>query len=265
MVTCSVPLCADPLTPKSGRGMCSRHYQYWLRTGSPVKPCAGCGEPLNQSRFAKYCSESCKPRCTVEGCNNPARKRGWCASHYAQRQRTGVDPMPFKHKWNDLVPCLNCGVAAHDPKHRRFCTDNCRVAYALHGGPRPTTTACVACGTVIDLTERGKRGQLRQVSTKFCRPCKQDYRKYKMSARELAVRDGTDCGICGRPVDMNLSRADSLECSSVDHIIPRARGGSHDPANLQLAHLVCNMRKADQFFMSPAPFAPRRKEVVLNG
>ena len=204
----------------------------------------GCGTPLPHA--GKFCSDDCKPRCSVAGCNSPSRKRGWCASHYHQARVSGRNPVPFKHKWSERVPCLNCGAETKDSMHRRFCSDNCRVAYRMYNGPRPTATSCVACGIEIDLTVRNKRGQLQRVVTKFCRPCKQDYAKYKMSARELAERDGTDCGICGQAVDMTLRRSDGLDCPSVDHIVPRSHGGSHDPDNLQLAHLRCNMAKSDR-------------------
>lgn len=259
---CCVQSCGTPTSGKSARRMCPRHYQYWLRTGAPVKTCAGCGSPLERAS-AKYCSDSCKPRCSVEGCDGAVRKRGWCASHYAQARVSGTDPVPFKHKWSDYGPCLNCGIDTTESTiHRRYCSDNCRVAYKLHGGPRPTSTNCVACGIEIDLTVRGRRGQLRKVLTKFCRPCKRDYAKYKISAQELALRDGTNCGICGLPVDMRLTRASGLDCPSVDHIRPRSQGGTHDPANLQLAHLRCNMAKSDRVSMSPALLTPRSKGVV---
>jgi 5-methylcytosine-specific restriction endonuclease McrA len=243
--------------------MCPRHYGSWLRTGSAVKPCAGCGKDL-ASGLAKYCSESCKPRCSVEGCDGAVRKRGWCASHYAQHTRTATEPVPFQHKWSDFGPCLNCGKDSAGSIHRLYCSDNCRVTYAMYGGPRPTSTSCVACGAEIDLTARNKRGQIQRAVTKFCRPCKRDYNKYKMSAREIAMRDGTDCGICGLPVDMTLARSDGLDCPSVDHILPRSLGGSHDPLNLQLSHLVCNMRKSDRVPLSPAPSAPWREGVVAS-
>lgn len=228
-----------------------------------VKLCPNCGCGL-ESPFRRYCSEECKPRCSVDGCDSPARKRGWCASHYHQARVSGADPKPFKYKWAALAPCMNCGGEHDGSAHRLFCSGVCRVSYQHYGGPRPTSTECVACGAKIDLTERGKQGQLRKTVVRFCRPCKRDYAKYKMSARELAQRDGTDCGICGQPVDMKLTRADGLECPSVDHIIPRARGGSHEPTNLQLAHLRCNMAKSDRLSPSPALEAPRRRGVVAS-
>ena len=214
-----------------------------------TRPCPTCGGPMPRSGrvYPKYCSDACKPRCAVDGCDNPKRKRGWCASHYAQWRSTGQDPKPFIWKWSDRGGCLNCGTSTKDSLHRKYCSDSCRVAFDWYGGPRPTSTSCVACNVEIDLLERTKSGQLRKTSTKFCRRCAQDYDKYKMSAPELALRDGTDCGICGNPVDMSLTKEDDgLMCPSVDHIVPRARGGSHEPSNLQLAHLVCNMRKSDR-------------------
>jgi len=43
------------------------------------------------------------------------------------------------------------------------------------------------------------------------------------------------CGICGRMV----RKADR----SIDHIVPISMGGDNDLRNLQLTHLVCNMRR----------------------
>jgi 5-methylcytosine-specific restriction endonuclease McrA len=33
---------------------------------------------------------------------------------------------------------------------------------------------------------------------------------------------------------------------TVDHIIPLSKGGAHAVANLQLAHLACNIRKGNR-------------------
>jgi hypothetical protein len=244
--TCNVQSCDKPVTPKSARGMCPRHYSQWFRTGSPVKPCAGCGAPLNGTGV-KFCSEPCKPRCSVQGCGAPARRHGWCESHCSEYRRTGVEPVaPLKYKWSELGPCLNCGKT-HEGQHwRRYCSGACQTAYRRYGGPRPMSTNCVLCGTEIDFNEPGKRGQRRRNTTKFCDLCKGDYRRYKMSARQLAAQNGTACGICGLPVDMTLTRAESFDCPSVDHIVPRSRGGSHEPANLQLAHMRCNRLKSDR-------------------
>lgn len=50
------------------------------------------------------------------------------------------------------------------------------------------------------------------------------------------------CGICAQRMDRTLPRTDPLS-KSVDHIVPLSKGGTHEQANLQWAHLVCNIRK----------------------
>lgn len=211
--------------------------------------CLGCSKALDiagRRNWPEHCSDACKPRCAVESCGGVVRKRGWCASHYHQWRATGGDPKPFIRKWADSRPCLVCGSAEHERGFRRFCGGACAALYRTYGGHVPVSTGCVLCGTTIDLTVRGKRGQRRKASTKLCRPCKQDYSKYKMTARQLALRDGAVCGICRGAIDMSVRRADDAKwCASVDHVLPRALGGSQDPSNLQLAHLHCNQVKSD--------------------
>ncbi|NKT05174.1 hypothetical protein GS485_11095 [Rhodococcus hoagii] len=34
--------------------------------------------------------------------------------------------------------------------------------------------------------------------------------------------------------------------ASLDHVIPLSCGGAHDPSNVALAHLACNVAKGDR-------------------
>jgi 5-methylcytosine-specific restriction endonuclease McrA len=65
--------------------------------------------------------------------------------------------------------------------------------------------------------------------------------------RWLRERDGDNCALCGEPIDFTLAPAGRTHGRSmgvsIDHIIPRAAGGSDDFTNLQLAHGPCNRRK----------------------
>lgn len=58
-------------------------------------------------------------------------------------------------------------------------------------------------------------------------------------------RDSGRCGICGEPIDDTLPWPHKMS-ATLDHIVPLAKGGTHEPANVQLAHAVCNSRKGDR-------------------
>jgi len=58
-------------------------------------------------------------------------------------------------------------------------------------------------------------------------------------------RDKWCCGICSKRVDSALAWPDPMS-ASLDHILPLSKGGSHVPANVQLAHLGCNVRKGNR-------------------
>lgn len=76
-------------------------------------------------------------------------------------------------------------------------------------------------------------------------------RRHKTPVRVLALRDGTNCGICGETVDLDRKHPDPFS-PSVDHVIPRARGGTDEASNLQVAHLTCNQKKQARY----APSTP---------
>jgi 5-methylcytosine-specific restriction endonuclease McrA len=59
---------------------------------------------------------------------------------------------------------------------------------------------------------------------------------------DVIAQTGTDCGICGTPVDLALVWPHPSS-KSIDHILALARGGSHSLENCQLAHLRCNTSK----------------------
>lgn len=59
---------------------------------------------------------------------------------------------------------------------------------------------------------------------------------------DIAERDRWRCGICGKSVNKRLNFPDPL-AGSLDHLLPVSCGGTHEPANLQLAHFRCNWSK----------------------
>lgn len=61
-------------------------------------------------------------------------------------------------------------------------------------------------------------------------------RDYHSVVAFLALRDGDECYLCHQSPDSD----DPLE---VEHVKPRAAGGTDDLGNLRLAHRSCNRTK----------------------
>ena len=65
---------------------------------------------------------------------------------------------------------------------------------------------------------------------------------------KLIRRDGLTCALCGEPCDMNdksYGNGSGPLYPSMDHIIPISKGGGHTWSNVQVAHIICNVRKND--------------------
>ena len=67
----------------------------------------------------------------------------------------------------------------------------------------------------------------------------------KVIPYEIFYRDLFMCKLCNKPLDMKAKAPESLS-PSIDHIIPLSKGGTHEPANCQAAHLRCNISKGNR-------------------
>jgi 5-methylcytosine-specific restriction endonuclease McrA len=81
-----------------------------------------------------------------------------------------------------------------------------------------------------------------------------------LSRRNLMLRDGGKCQYCGVNV--------SLKNSTIDHVVPKSRGGKHSWENVVLACSKCNQKKADKmpdsFYLklSKRPVAPTLYDII---
>lgn len=177
--------------------------------------CAYCGDPFTTRKSGSlYCSMPCR------------RMR-------AAASRQGRD-------WSTSTELI------HDPKPRRTFTPE-----HTSSGRIFVSGECRRCGdlfTIIDQLEN------RYCSTRCARADGKDRRRARK--REAFVenvyrakvfeRDGWRCQICRRKVD-RLKAAPHPKAPTLDHIIPLAKGGTHEPRNAQLACFTCNSRKGDRF------------------
>lgn len=223
IVPCSVTGCE---AHKVCRGWCSFHYSRWKLAGDPNAPLK------RMSNAGRTCS--------FDGCDTPSRKLGYCSSHYSQISLgRPLAPLVKKSKGYTCAFCF--GPSGTLRGFRKHCSPACRRLYYKHGGPLPEKWTCLLCKDSFDFTSSGTSRRT-QFNRKLCAPCRKNSAKHGYSAAQLALRDGTDCKLCGASVDMTL-RHPHLMRGSVDHIVPTSRGGSNEPENVQLAHLRCNIRK----------------------
>ena len=74
-------------------------------------------------------------------------------------------------------------------------------------------------------------------------------RRAPLNRRAIFVRDGNRCQYCAGPAE------------SIDHVVPRSRGGEHVWENVVAACRPCNTRKRDRL-LSESPMTLRRQPVA---
>lgn len=60
---------------------------------------------------------------------------------------------------------------------------------------------------------------------------------------KIRRKHGDNCWICKKPMDFTPIPGGKAESASLDHIVPRSKGGSGRFANLLLAHKECNAKR----------------------
>jgi 5-methylcytosine-specific restriction endonuclease McrA len=81
-------------------------------------------------------------------------------------------------------------------------------------------------------------------------------RSVPMTRAGVLRRDARRCAYCGKRAD------------TIDHVVPRSRGGSHTWENCVAACKACNSRKADRLIEELGwvlPFAPRAPDRAAGG
>ncbi len=262
-------LCGAPLLKKPGRAgtptrWCStpcrrvadaaRSRAYYAN--QPRKPqatlpdieCAGCGVMFPPTGHQgggppqKWCTGACRAR--WKRANDPTILE-------RQRARRRVKPQPSQAKYTE-----------HQRAARR------RIRSAARGtSSKGSTWAmgwCHRCGTPFTALANGslprwcseqcsvRESARRQRESGKAQEHSQRRRARKRNAfvapvHRLAIfeRDRWTCQLCGQRLERNAVVPSPL-APTIDHVIPLANGGTHEPANVQAAHFLCNVRKGDR-------------------
>lgn len=208
------------------------------------KTCTKCGETRPTTEFYKQSRSS-------DGLNPWCKEcyRQWHIGRYTPKAEAPSSPF-----------CAHCG-SAYEPKQRRpssYCSRKCKddarhAAEAAALVESKPERSCVHCGSALPKSMRvdakfcssSCNSAAHQVTRKMAKRAGVDRPDELVSRAYIAERDGWRCGLCGGRVSRARKHPDPL-CASIDHIVPVAAGGTNDLANLQLAHLRCNLVKRDR-------------------
>lgn len=246
MNTCTMPECAKPHRAK---GLCSTHYNNTYQKDRHAKvqvPCAYCGTPVakaksNNSTRRPTCSDQCRSDIArPPKCNLPADH--W-ALWYGKTSEWPRCP---------LIQCTVCDttIAPASPT-RTCCSDTCIRTKELHDAGRmpqrewaTVPRQCATCGCTYTSPYVG------QSSCNTCRRAKQ--RSHWINDRRriaLYKRDKYKCHICGDKTDAKAHYLDATY-PTLDHLVPRSKGGSDEDYNLSTCCRGCNsLRGADELPM----------------
>lgn len=206
----------------------------------------------------------------------PGRQRKFCDGNcWAAYWRKTRNAVSESHRTGMI--CAQCGEPFTGKRNdQKFCMRTCAARYkALHADeyakresraglcPR-FTCICRTCGNSFRAS---------YAKCKKCPPCHEAYEtlgknhwarakrfdvEYDSTITRTEVLDlgAWHCKLCDTPIDRLAEYPkDFDEYGSIDHITPMSLGGAHVWANVQAAHLGCNIEKGNHVSTQETPRA----------
>lgn len=234
--------------------MCRRHYNAWLYRLPP---------------------RSNADTCITDGCTRRRQARGMCAKHFStwwRRERGYV-------RRRVDIQCERCGktatVLAQHAKQKycsRICAGNrdkgtavTRYIPPLRRHPVVTVIAskgapwksgqCQVCSvkflskqfdaTCSDECKKARKRDMNREYEHRRRARKRNAFVANVYRKRVYELDGYKCHLCGRRCDP-AKAVPHPQAPTIDHVVPLASGGTHEPANCRTACFMCNAVKGDR-------------------
>ena len=205
--------------------------------GFPVS-CMICRRVMGTSHIGRHIARHLKG-CSVPGCVEEHYSNGMCVNHNGTRnslawQKANPDRVNAKNRaWRKA----NKERVAAQVKARREANRERFREYEQRWAARNKEYTAAKSRRWKDenperVRENGRRRRA-QLRNAYVAP---------VDTAAIYERDKWICQLCRKPVKRGLVSPDPGS-PSIDHILPLVEGGTHEPANVQLAHLGCNRRK----------------------
>lgn len=225
--------------PRRARGLCSSHYNRMILAPEkrhPVKllTCSQCGsshERTYNRHSTNFCSFSCR-----------SEYRRQCGEWERRPTRCTVPP---DHPVALLIAADQEAIraAAREANQARAeAWPSCRVFIRDCTVCAQTFTTPYTVHTCSDLCAAAKKRADRNEADHRRRARKRDAFVAPVYRFKVYERDGWRCHLCGKPTSREEQVPHPL-APTLDHVIPLAAGGTHEPSNVKTAHFLCNARK----------------------
>ena len=257
------------------RRYCSPECNPWISTKRPSKSCKICGKDLhrkgNAGPFPTYCTEACRweahykryPKKYTKPCaycGKPNHQKRGIVNKYCSEDCRSNDAIR-----NQEQQCEICGKLFTKDYFAKCCSSDCQAIATnktiRESGKREASfkKVCVHCGNIffVDYFHQWAEACSIPCSDAWYakrNPDKVAAQRAKRRMRKAAAfienvnpfdifeRDHWTCKLCGRKINKELKYPHPMSVS-LDHIMPLAKGGTHEWDNLQASHLRCNMSK----------------------
>ncbi len=229
MNSCTVEGCSRPVL---ARGICAPHYSTWHRQQRKYTiECAHCGQTARVQRSkAKYCSRTCAAHAQLEGAT--------AAQVIAQAKRRADRLLPIPYTG---PPFQRKPKRPPQPipgrKGRYFC-GTCKACGNTYVSPMPGATCSPQCQTA-------HLNSMRRIGKDRRRAREREAYVEDVHRKKIFERDRYRCHICKRKTDPTKP-APHPRSPTLDHIVPLAEGGKHEPANCRTACFLCNCTRGDR-------------------
>lgn len=233
---CRCPLCTEAVRLKSRRYVEQRAAQ-----GNPIdwyhrveKICGHCASPFKGQNKTKYCSINCGNQArNVRTAEARANARAASAERRTAERARATKQARARRQLATAATGTRSRSAAWVVLRCVICaasfTTKWKTAEANEVTCSPTCQA-------VNAKARRQLGNDRRRARKKAAYVADVYRK------KVYARDGWKCHLCGKAVNRK-AEVPHPKAPTIDHVIPLADGGTHEPLNCRTAHFLCNSMK----------------------